>query len=144
MASKCGSSDASRAVRQSFSVVDGGKVRPVPRLLVVGVETFTRSERDALARAHKFGVRALRPQGLRAEDRAAWLAHCCGELGVEFRNMAVVAIDPEDVGMMLEAGVAYALETAGYDACVVADRVLPSRARGGLVQAIDAVCDLLG
>ena len=81
-------------------------------------------------------------QGLRAEERAAQLVCVCKENKISLQEVAVIAIDACDLGPLLEAGTAFALESSGYDACMAADRVFAPRERGGLVEAINAVCDL--
>lgn len=88
----------------------------------------------ALDATHATAVRG----GLRLER----LLRLCRDRGIPLRDVAVIAARPEDRSMMLEAGVAFALETAGYDVCSAADAVFPSRCRGGLAAAVDAVAAL--
>lgn len=66
----------------------------------------------------------------------------CREQGILLRETAVIASRPEDRFMMLEAGVAFALQTAGYDVCTASDAVFPARRNGGLVAAINAAAAL--
>ncbi len=82
-------------------------------------------------------------QGLRAEERTAQLACACKENNISLQEVAVIAIDACDLGPLLEAGTEFALESSGYDACMAADRVFVPRERGGLVEAINAACDLV-
>lgn len=78
----------------------------------------------------------------RGQLRLKHLSSLCRARGVLLRDIAVVAVRPEDRLMMLEAGVAFALETAGYDTCTAADAVFPPRRHGGLAAAIDVVATL--
>lgn len=78
----------------------------------------------------------------RGRLRLERLSSRCRELGILLRDAAVIATRPEDCSMMLETGTAFALETAGYDACSAADAIFPSRRRGGLAASIDAVAAL--
>ena len=75
----------------------------------------------------------------RARVRLEHLAAHCRKRRVSLRDVAVIASQPYDCPMLLEAGIAVALETAGYDACVASDAVFPARVQGGFAAAIDAV-----
>ena len=75
----------------------------------------------------------------RARVRAEHLAALCCECGIRLRDVAVIASHPYDCPMLLEAGIAVAFETAGYDACVASDAVFPARDQSGLAAAIDAI-----
>lgn len=79
----------------------------------------------------------------RGRLRSEYVSSLCHERGIRLRDVAVIAARPEDRSMMFEAGVAFALETAGYDTCSAADAVFPSRYRGGLAAAVDAVALLM-
>lgn len=134
--------DWSICSRCVLSVVEGGRLRSVPRALAVDTTALNGSELAALKRAEHVGLRIVPIDGMRAEDRMAQLAHYCVRSSIALREVAVIAIDACDCDSMLEVGTAFALESAGYDACIAADRVFAPRSRGGLVEAIDAVCDL--
>lgn len=86
-------------------------------------------------------ARSASPLSPRAA-RANVLAECLASNGRGFGSAAVIATSPTDLGMLMTAGVAFALEGAGYDVLAVADRVFPAREAGGLVQAVDAACAL--
>lgn len=75
----------------------------------------------------------------RGQVRADRLVAFCREQGVPLRDVAVIACRPWDCPMLLEVGMAVALETAGYDACSAADAVFPARGEGGLAAAVEAV-----
>lgn len=75
----------------------------------------------------------------RGRVRLERFAACCSKRGVPLRGVAVIASQPYDCPMLLEAGTAVALETAGYDACAAADAVFPARDQDGLAAAIDAI-----
>lgn len=72
----------------------------------------------------------------RAESRARSLFTWCSRRGMALRDVAVIATHPVDRAAMLTCGMALALRDAGYDACAAADAVFPSRAEGGLAQAL--------
>ena len=125
------------------------EVRAITRAIDAGIDVAvvtSASERDVRAIFERFGLTvSVLPDGgadaafARARARVEHLAAFCAARGIAFQDAAVVASSPEDCPMLLEAGTAFALETAGYDARVAADAVFPVRAHGGLAAAIDAV-----
>lgn len=78
----------------------------------------------------------------RGHARAEHLVALCRERGIPLRDAAAIAVHPYDCPMLLEAGTAFALESAGYDACAASDAVFPARDQGGLAAAVDAVMRL--
>lgn len=162
--------------KTSLTVVDGGALVRIPRVLAIGagVSGFARAERAAVRRALEDGMDVLVLSALDEETaeqafaslsdrvtvrsdyaeqflnsglsrravRADELAGFVHERNMTLGNTAVIASEPVDRDMLMAAGVAYALETAGYDSIVAADRVCPPRDAGGLVQAIDALLRL--
>ena len=77
----------------------------------------------------------------RSQIRLSHVARACRRRGHALSELAVIAMHPEDGAIMLEAGTAFALRGAGYDAETAADAVFPERHAGGLVFALQVVIE---
>lgn len=75
--------------------------------------------------------------------RAAAFAEQCELWGCRLGDAAVVASHPVDTDVMREAGIAFALTDAGYDACISADCVFSARSSGGLAAALSHLLSVL-
>lgn len=106
-----------------------------------GIEPHILSDRSGATGTPVRGDGASRR--IRAAARAEHLTLLCQRLHVPLSRVAVVAVSPLDTAALMEAGWAIALKDAGYEACRAADIVLPSRAEGGLSQAIELILSVV-
>ena len=77
----------------------------------------------------------------RAARRCESLVRLCDERHLGFEKVCVIASQPMDAAMLFKAGIALALEGAGYRSCAAADAVFPARERGGLAMALADACE---
>ncbi len=69
----------------------------------------------------------------------ALLAELCRAHRATFSSTVAVATRPQDLPIVLEAGIAFALEDAGPACMNAADLRFPARAAGGLAEALRAI-----
>ncbi len=111
-----------------FSVIKGG-LRA--RLLVVCATNLTPEELDAAA-----SLPASIAVEFATDDGPVPLATLCRRHDCTIADAIVIATQPQDLPLLLEARAALVLKGAGYENEAAADRVFPPRSAGGLVQAI--------